>query len=125
MLEPTIINRPPQNLTYQVGWPYASIFCGATWDKKLDLRIEWYKGGVKMAKFDDRIYLETRATGPPRILYINNIRITDGGIYTCHAYTKVGDVISESKASARLTVKGKINISVGHYEKSFSRNKDV
>lgn len=82
------------------------LFCGVEWDQRLDLRVEWYKEGVKMAKFDNRVFLEDRAIGPPRLLYIKNVTIEDAGNYSCHAYTKVGDVVSEDWAHAFLTVKG-------------------
>lgn len=84
------------------------MFCGADYDEQLDLRIEWYKAGVKMAKFDSRIYLENRASGPPRLLYINDFKITDAGVYSCHAYTKYGDVISEQWAHGSIRIKGKM-----------------
>ena len=57
-----------------------------------------------MAKFDSRIYLEDRATGPPRLLYIRNLTIQDAGNYSCHAYTKVGDYISQAWAHAELRI---------------------
>ena len=104
--EPTVITHPPANLTYQVGWPYLNIFCGASYDKRLDLRIEWYKGGVQLMKFTDQIYLEGRASGPPRILFINDVTVADRGNYSCHAYTKIGDVISEDWAHGWLRIKG-------------------
>ena len=106
-LEPTIITNPPENQTHEVGWPFVEIFCGASWDPRLDLRIEWFKGDVRMTKFTPgKIYMEDRAMGPPRILYINNLTIDDTGKYTCHAYTKVGNIISEQVADAWLNIKG-------------------
>ena len=59
-----------------------------------------------MTKFDDRVYLEQRARGPPRILFINDLTIYDAGNYSCHAFTEVGPRISEQKHTAELIVKG-------------------
>ena len=82
------------------------LYCGATYDSRLELWIDWYKGGVKMAKFDDRVYLESRVMGPPRVLYIHDFRITDRNIYSCHAFTEIDDVVSEDWAYANLNIKG-------------------
>ncbi|XP_047146188.2 fibronectin type III domain-containing protein isoform X1 [Hydra vulgaris] len=106
VLEPTVITHPPISQGHQIGFYGIQLFCGASWDTRLELRIEWYKGGVRMAKFDDRIYIEKRSAGPPRILYINNLTIDDAGNYSCHAFTKVGNVVSEQTAFAILTVRG-------------------
>jgi len=105
-LEPTIITNPPENLTYQIGWDYGMMYCGASYDERLDLRIEWYKAGVLMNKFDNRVYLESRASGPPRILHFHDFRITDAGRYSCHAYTEYGDMISEQWAHGSIRIKG-------------------
>ena len=105
-LEPTVINNPPESLSHAVNWGYSVLYCGATWDPKLDLRIEWYKGGVRMAKFSEKVFLEQRAKGPPRLLYIKDLTIYDAGNYSCHAYTKVGNIISEQWREARLRIKG-------------------
>lgn len=59
-----------------------------------------------MAKFSDKVFLETRAKGPPRLLYIKNLTIYDAGNYSCHAYTKVGNVISQEWREANLRIKG-------------------
>ena len=59
-----------------------------------------------MAKFSDKVFLESRAKGPPRLLYIKNLTIYDAGNYSCHAYAKVGNVISEQWAHALMRVKG-------------------
>ena len=42
-----------------------------------------------MAKFNNRVYLEDRVLGPPRLLYITDLLIQDAGNYSCRASTKV------------------------------------
>lgn len=105
VLEPTVITNHIESRREDIGWDYTELFCGASWDKKLDLRIEWYKGGVRMTKFTNRVYLEERATGPPRLLFIRKLTVDDAGMYSCRAYTTVGNVISEKWSHANLTVK--------------------
>lgn len=83
------------------------MFCGASYDARLDLRIEWYKGGVRLMKFLGHIALEGRSSGPPRLLFIDDVTVDDRGNYSCHAYTKIGEVISEQWAHGRLRIKGK------------------
>ena len=104
--EPVVITHPPLENSHLVNWGYSVFYCGASWDPRLDLRIEWYKGGVRMAKFSDKVYLENRAKGPPRLLYIKNLTIYDAGNYSCHAYAKVGNIVSEQWAHALMRVKG-------------------
>lgn len=104
--EKTIIDKPIERQSHSAGWKYAVFYCGCKWDQRLDLRVEWYKEGIKMAKFDNRVYLEDRASGPPRLLYITDLTIQDSGNYSCRAYTKVGNVESEAWAWNFLKIKG-------------------
>jgi len=95
-----------QRHEHKIGWDQTIFYCGCEWDPRLDLRVDWYKEGIRMAKFNDRIFLEDRAMGPPRLLYIKDLTIQDAGNYSCHAYTKVGNVVSEAWSSNNLIVIG-------------------
>lgn len=105
-LEPTMITHPPANLTFRVGFPYGMLYCGASYDLRLDLRIDWYKSGVLMNKLGSRIFLESRASGPSRILYFHDFVVTDAAVYSCHVYTKYGDIVSEQWAHGSIKIKG-------------------
>ena len=59
-----------------------------------------------MNKLDSRIYLESRASGPPRILYFHDFKVTDAGTYSCHAYTTYGDIKSEQWGHGSIRIKG-------------------
>ena len=88
------------------GMDSEKVKCETTRYHRLDLRIEWYKGGVRLQKTDAHVYTEGRASGPPRLLYIDDVGVLDRGNYSCHAYTKIGDVISEDWGHGYLRIKG-------------------
>ena len=62
--------------------------CDATYDKNLQLRIDWRKDGELIKMFDDRFSLERRVgDAAPHLLVIKELKFEDRGNYTCNAYT--------------------------------------
>ncbi len=110
--EPTVITVPPaapQGTTIKRGRDL-TLVCDASYDKSLQLQIDWRKDGELIKMFDDRFSLERRVgDAAPRLLVIKELKFEDRGNYTCNAYTilsTTADVKSLDSQTRYLSVSG-------------------
>ena len=98
------ITQPPRSKTAKVGTS-VNLTCGVETAEVLEVFFQWKKNFVKLPE-SSRVY--TRGKGPhTSVLHLNNLMMTDKGIYQCIAMT-TGKVGSTDSAEAYLTVTGKL-----------------
>ena len=84
--------------------------CDATYDRNLELRLDWLHDHAYMKTWSDRYMLEPRVMGAPHLFRIKKTIFLDRGWYTCYAYTQLSTTTkekSEDSKSGFLTVLGK------------------
>jgi len=96
------ITRPPQATTAKVGTS-VNLTCGVETASVLEVHFRWKRNFTPLIE-NSRIYTVKRGTRTS-VLHIDNLKMTDIGMYTCSAVT-TGSVGSRDTAEAYLTVVG-------------------
>ena len=96
------ITRPPQATTAKVGTS-VNLTCGVETANVLEVHFRWKRNFTPLIE-NSRIYTVKRGTRTS-VLHIDNLKMTDIGMYTCSAVT-TGSVGSRDTAEAYLTVVG-------------------
>lgn len=107
----TIITHEPAKLYRKVGTKITQLFCDAEYEKdlkKLNVIFQWLLNGKPFVS-NERVFLEKRLSGPQRLLFLNNLQLTDAGEYGCRVYVEekeTGTVISEDQKTGAVYVIG-------------------
>eukprot|EP00794_Sanderia_malayensis_P005991 gene5991-6687_t len=106
IVEPTAITQipsAPNGATIKRGRDIVLV-CDASYDKNLQLRIDWQKDGELIKTFDSRFSLEQRVgDAAPRLLVIKSLKYEDRGNYTCNAYTVLSTVTNVRSVDSKTS----------------------
>ena len=102
------ITQPPLATTAKVGTSI-NLTCGVETASVLEVYFRWKRNFAPLVQ-TSRIYTVKKGTRTS-VLHIDNLVMTDIGMYTCVAIT-TGSVGSTDTAEAYLTVVGKFNLTV-------------